>query len=570
MPKKLNKIIMPKRLNKALLILGGLIFQFINFATPLLAQKDSTGRGVDILSSFRPSIRSAAKVDFSPGPVSPDTSRPVLSYKVPNQQLPLGYTITSLRPLAYSHDSVLTFTASPFLKVGYGNLKTPFLQGRYAWGDGYEKGVQVSASYISSKGKIEHQRYSSSTASLGGFKRWDPASLRGEGKISLAIDNVNKYGYQFANPLPLVTPVDDSIKQRFTTLQVQGGISSTKPSALGVAYSAQVLVSHFRDRGRNAETGFRLQAPLQKYLGENWRVDLTLAAEGTTLLLKDNSSLVNNMASLSPIIHHWNQKFSFQAGLRPTWDPKGFRLLPVLNASILSTDKKWTLQLGWEGHLEKTTYRSLASSNPWLWTPGKLLNSSIDEKYIGVKASIGNHFYFNARSGYAVIRDMPLFVNDSAVLGDGKSFQVVYEDRLRRLQLKGEVGYGVADRFQAGASIVINQFSGLVSQPHVWGVLPMEFNANLKVNILKDLLVKADLFAWRGARYRLKEGTDKRLSGAFDFNAGLEFKLTPSLRLWAQFNNLLNNTYQRWNQYPVYGFNCTAGVVFSPHQKKKN
>jgi len=226
--------------------------------------------------------------------------------------------------------------------------------------------------------------------------------------------------------------------------------------------------------------------------------------------------------------------------------------------------------LGWEGQLEKTTYRSLASSNPWLWTPGKLLNSSIDEKYIGVKASIGNHFYFNARSGYAVIRDMPLFVNDSAVLGDGKSFQVVYEDRLRRLQLKGEVGYGVADRFQAGASIVINQFSGLVSQPHVWGVLPMEFNANLKVNILKDLLVKADLFAWRGARYRLKEGTDKRLSGAFDFNAGLEFKLTPSLRLWAQFNNLLNNTYQRWNQYPVYGFNCTAGVVFSPHQKKKN
>lgn len=570
MPKKLNEIIMPKELNKALLFLGGLSFLLINFATPLLAQKDSTGRGVDILSSFRPSIRSAAKVDFSPGSVSPDTSRPELSYKVPNQQLPLGYTITSLRPLAYSYDSVLTFTAHPYLKVGYGNLRTPFLQGSYAWGDGYTKGVLASASHISSKGKIEHQRYSSSTASLGGFKRWDPTSLRGEGKISMAIDHINKYGYQFANPVPLITPVDDSIKQRFTTLQVQGGISSTKPSVLGVAYSAQVELSYFRDRGGNAETGFRLQAPVQKYLGENWRVDLTLTADGSRLLLKDNFSLVNNMASLSPTIHHWNQRFSFQAGLRPTWDPQGFRLLPVLSASVLSTDKKWMLQLGWEGQLEKTSYRSLTSTNPWLWAPGKLLNTSIDEKYLGVKATIGNHFYLNAKSGYAVIRDMPLFVNDSTALGDGKSFQVVYEERIRRLQLKGEVGYLVAERFQAGASIVINQFTGLVSQPHVWGALPMEFNANLKVNILKDLLVKADLFAWRGARYRLKEGTDKRLSGAFDLNAGLEFKLTQSLRLWAQFNNLLNNTYQRWNQYPVYGFNCTAGVVFSPRQKNKN
>lgn len=556
--------------NRALLFLGILSFLMINFAMPLLAQKDSTGRGVDILSNFRPSIRSSAKVEFSPGAVSPDTSRPVLSYKVPNQQLPLGYTVTSLRPLAYASDSVQTFTAHPFLKIGYGNLRTPFLQGSYAWGDGYTKGVQVNASHISSKGKIENQRYSSSTASLGGFKRWDPASLRGEGKVSLAIDNLYKYGYQFANPVSLLTPVDDSIKQRFTTLLAQGGISSTKPSALGVAYSANVELSHFRDRGGNAETGIRLQAPLQKYLGENWRVELALLADASKLFLKDNSSLVNTVASLSPMIYHWNQKFSFQAGLRPTWDPKGFRLLPVLNASILSADKKWALQLGWEGQLEKTTYRSLASINPWLWTPEKLRNTSIDEKYIGVKANIGNHFYFNARSGYAVIKDMPLFVNDSAALGDGKSFQVVYEERLRRLQLKAEVGYLVAERFQAGASIVVNQFTGLVSQPHVWGVLPIEFNTNVKVNILKDLLFKADLFTWRGPRYRLKEGTDKRLSGAFDLNAGLEFKLTHSLRLWAQFNNIFNNTYQRWNQYPVYGFNCTAGVVFSPHQKKKN
>ena len=105
MPNKLNKIIMLNERSTVQVLLGVLSFLLVNFSTPLMAQKDSTGRGVDILSSFRPSIRSAAKVEFSPGTVSPDTTRPVLTYMVPNQQLPLGYTITSLRPLAYVSDS---------------------------------------------------------------------------------------------------------------------------------------------------------------------------------------------------------------------------------------------------------------------------------------------------------------------------------------------------------------------------------------------------------------------------------------------------------------------------------
>jgi hypothetical protein len=540
------------------------------FSVPLYAQKDTLGRGVDILSSFRPIIRPAAKVQFSPGAVSPDTSRPVLNYSVPNQQIPLGYTITSLRPLAYSVDSVQAFTAHPYLKMGYGNLRTPYLKGSYSMGDGYAKGVQLTADHISSRAKLENQRYSSTHASVRGFKRWLPASLLGEGKLDVAIDKFNKYGYHFANPLPIEIPANDSIQQRFFTLLASAAISSTQPTQFGITYAANMDASLYTDRVGNRETGFKLNAPLQKYIGNSWRVDLQLNTDWSQLSFKGGGSISNTITSLSPMVYHWNKNFVVQAGVRPSWDPNGFQLFPVLNATIQGGDKKWALQLGWEGQLEKNSYRSLATVNPWLWVPGKLLNTSIDEKYVGIKANFGNHFYLNARSGISLIKNMPLFINDSSFLGDGKSFEVVYEERMRRFQLRGEVGYQVAERFQVGASLVINQFTGLRSQAHAWGVLPMEFNANVKVNILKDLLLKADLFSWRGARYLLKDGQNKRLPGAFDLNAGLEFKLTKSLSFWAQFNNLFNNTYQRWNQYPVYGFNCTAGVVFSPSQKKKN
>ncbi|HYM94456.1 MAG TPA: hypothetical protein VET23_09980, partial [Chitinophagaceae bacterium] len=84
---------------------------------------------------------------------------------------------------------------------------------------------------------------------------------------------------------------------------------------------------------------------------------------------------------------------------------------------------------------------------------------------------------------------------------------------------------------------------------------------------IKDLWLTTDLFAWTGPKYMKKDGSSGELGGAFDLNAGLEFKITKYLNLWTQFNNILNQQYQRWNQYRVYGFNFTGGIVLSFAQK---
>ncbi len=89
----------------------------------------------------------------------------------------------------------------------------------------------------------------------------------------------------------------------------------------------------------------------------------------------------------------------------------------------------------------------------------------------------------------------------------------------------------------------------------------------MRLQVIKDLWLKTDLFAWQGAKYVTKANNDERLKGAFDLNAGLEFKITKNINLWTQFNNVFNKEYQRWNQYPVYGFNFVGGVVFSFDQK---
>ena len=59
-----------------------------------------------------------------------------------------------------------------------------------------------------------------------------------------------------------------------------------------------------------------------------------------------------------------------------------------------------------------------------------------------------------------------------------------------------------------------------------------------------------------------------KLDPAFDLNAGAEFSFLPQWKAWLQFNNVFNNKYQRWNQYPVLGFNMLPGVVYSFGQLK--
>ena len=53
----------------------------------------------------------------------------------------------------------------------------------------------------------------------------------------------------------------------------------------------------------------------------------------------------------------------------------------------------------------------------------------------------------------------------------------------------------------------------------------------------------------------------EKLKGSTDISAGAEFKINSKFSAWLDLNNILNNKYQRWNNYPVYGLNVIGGVI---------
>jgi hypothetical protein len=535
------------------LIISFLFFQRLN------AQVKS----VDIVSAYRPQVATSSKFQFLPNLPVADSNRITLSYATSSGIFIPPFQISPLRPLALPFKSDSPISDKLYAKIGYGNLKSPFVQLYFSKGLGASKGLSASAIYQSATGKLPLQKFAQSEIALNGFRKILSKNLSVDVGIRYNLDQVNRYGFR----TPIVLPISKDDSQSYSAVTFQTGVKTINPTSYGITVGSDLEVGFFSDQLGYSEKLVKLTVPFNKNLNHSWRVSALVDATLINVGIKNGASLVNNVAATQLLVSHWNKKFVIQAGLLPVWDQSGFAVLPLLNGTFRLDSTRLILQWGWEGKNQVNSYQGLFRTNNWIQVPNALMNTRSTQLYAGIKGASTPHFSYSLKGGWFQSNDVPLFINDTSSISKGNSFLVVFEPRLQQVQLAGEIGYQIADRMGVRASLQFNQFSGLKNQARAWGLLPMELKVTSHIEVLKDLYLDVAAFAWRGASYLQKGGMIGRSQGALDVNTSLEFKLNQSWRLWGQFNNLFNQSYQRWNQYPVYGFNFLIGVVFSPQLK---
>ncbi len=535
-------------MKKIILVIGSIAF--CNF---LYAQKDTT-RTVVVTSAFKPSLKTTSKINFSAATPLPDSTRPTLLYDVPAQNLTFVYQSPALKAMAANIDSAVHWVNSNFIKAGYGNYTTPYLQAGVSLGDGVNQVVTINGRYTSSQGSLPYQDFSKTDVeALGIFNQ----STNNEWSGKLFFRNNTQYQYGFL-PDTLVFAKND-IKQSFTTFGGKAGLRNKTENAFGLSYNPTIALDVFTDTHGGRENNAVLNAPLSKTFGKIFAFNVGFTADVTSYK-SDSGSVDNNLFYLTPAIQFKTPNFKLTGGFTPSWDNSAFTLLPNFTADIKINEEKFILQAGWIGYYNKTTYEALSGINPWLQQPRSLLNTRITEQYAGFKGSGGSHFTYNAKVSYLHMINQPLFVNDTIT---GKSFETVYEPDLKDIRIHGELGYTMQEKFSFIAGATFNQYSNLSVNEEAWGLLPIEINGALRWRVLKDVMLKSDVFFWDGPQYRNKAMQSQKLDPAVDVNAGIEFTIKPQLNLWLQFNNVFNNKYQRWNQYETLGFNVLAGVVYS-------
>ncbi len=525
------------------------------------AQDTTKRKTINITSTFKPVLKNASKINFNAAEPPADTSKPRLTYNIPSQYLFLSYLPAALKPAALHEDSLAAWENYDYIKLGVGNVHQPFIQTGFSFGDRKNTFLNIYANQYSSKGSLPFQKSSlTDVALVAGLKTQN--KLEWNGRLGFKSDGYYLYGYR-PDTLKFTK---EQLLQRFQTFEGNLSLRNTEPTAYGLNYKPNIQVSVFSDNHipKATEANTVLNLPLQKLINKSFSFNLGFTADLTNYRRENDPPVQNNLFYVSPVLFFKTPNFYLQAGLTPSWDNRAFTLLPNFMADVSTGDQRFTLQFGWIGYYDKGNYQKFESINPWLQQPLVLLNTRVQERYAGFKGSLNNHINYSAKAGFLEFHNMPLFVNDSL---DGKTFNIRYEPDLQAFQIHGEIAYTQGEQFSISALLNINNYAGLQKEIKAWGLLPLEFKSTLRWQIVKELWIKSDLWAFTGPPFRGNNGQDYKGTGGFDLNAGIEFRVARQLNLWLQMNNLLNDQYERWNQYKSYGFNILGGIIFSFGQK---
>jgi hypothetical protein len=512
---------------------------------------------IDIISTYQPKLRDAAKLNLTASLPAIDAERPGLNYQVPALNLYFMYQPVPLKPLALGKDS-LNPIQNNFVKLGYGNLNTPFAQVGFGSGRHEKYNFGLFANYISSKGNdIKNQDYSNLNVLASGT--YLTPLLEVNGSIGFDRNQVHYYGYDHA----VLDPSKADIKQVFNQVTAQVGVKNRPHNDWAFQFEPQAKFIVFGDHYKRIENTFILKVPIRKQLFE----DIYIKAEGvfdlSTFKEDNNNQVNNNVASIHPAVEITKPGFMLHAGVNPTWTNSKFYLLPDIVNETHLVRKKLILSSGWISYIEKNSFRNLANKNPFIGAYDvSMMNTRVEEKYTGIKGTLGSHLNYNTK--FAAVRwfNLPLFVNDTL---DTKKFITVNEEELRAFQLHGEIGYVEEEKFQVKLTLDWYNYNKQFTQVKPWHLAPFQGDIFAQYTFAKKFRLSADLFALSGSYYQYqladKSFDFAKNKGAWDLNAGASYDIGKNFNLWVNANNLFNTNYQRWHLYPTYGFNIVGGVM---------
>ena len=520
-------------------------------------RKDTTrpGQTVDITSSYRPVLRNAVKINISASPLTADTSRPRLAYNIPAQNLFFSYQPIPLKPLSLQQDTALDLGLRNYLKVGFGNLTTPYVKSGFSFGDGKSSLVNLYADYTSSKGQIQYQDFSE--VSIKGLGSYFTKTNEYYGGAGFAQHEYYQFGYDHAAH----NYSKESIRRRYQDIQLNAGLRNITINSFDLNYNPNVQVNIFSRENNISESSLIADLPIEKKFGESVSLKIDAKADVTSLTDKSgsvNTKTTNNLFQVAPELVYYSGKFTFHGGATPAWDNGELSVLPNIYGEAQLQHNVLIVQAGWVGRFTKNTFRSLSGANPYMADPKQLLNTKEVEYYGGIKASLGKHFAFNAKVAYISYKNLPLFVNDSS---DGKSFVIRNESQVSDLLFHTDLNLVSQDKFTLTAAADVNTYALFTDNNAAWHKIPIQLTGSFRWNAFKQVLLKADLFTFSGVPVLLKNNIETKLSPGTDLSAGAEFKITNKFSAWLDLNNILNSKYQRWNGYPVYGLNVIGGLI---------
>ena len=520
------------------------------------SSKDAVLKGatIEIIQSYKPEVINTPKPEFTTSLPPADTTTPTLYYDVPQQSLSYTYSSFPLRPLALGTDS-MEFPYRNYVKVGGGNLSTLLLDAGIASLSGLTYETNIHLRHLSQSGNIEHQQTAMTNLEANG-------TIRREGHVAHGVveglrNQVNHYGYNHS----LITYDKSVVRKTYYGLHAGADIKNEEQLFEGLDYHPSLWVSLYGTQATPTFGAFERTIKLNVPVSYEMDTSLSLLFGVNIALTGFNDAMTkqsNNILQFTPGVKFNTRGFKGHAGLYPTIGKNGnTHLLPDIEAAFSIPNTQFSFNVGWKGLLHQNTFEELSTRNPFMWDSYTVKQMRSNEVFGAVQSNLGNHISFGGRFSWWQYNNMPLFINDT--VADDKRFLVVYDDKVNAISMQASIRYQIANTFALGFSGTwFNYYISTFEK--VWHEPAVQFRGDLLVKPLPKLTVTAYLSAM-DELYAIERGNKvRKLNTNLDLGTGAEYLIIPRLTAFLNANNILNNRYERWNNYQAYGFNIFGGA----------
>lgn len=232
---------------------------------------------------------------------------------------------------------------------------------------------------------------------------------------------------------------------------------------------------------------------------------------------------------------------------------------------------------GLEGTLKQNSYKEFVDENFFV-SPTNFI-APTDQKFdifFGLKGKLANSVSYNLRASYLNEDNKALFVNNgydefnSNIEGYtfGNSFGINY-DKVKTISIFGELKADVSQNVSFGVNGTFSNYTTDV-QAEAWNLPSLNLGATLDVTISPKWYAGAKIF-FVGERKDYVTFTSMvnpltnevvTLDSYFDVNAHIGYQYSDRLGFFLKGNNLANQNYQRWLNFPVQGIQVMAGASY--------
>jgi hypothetical protein len=252
-----------------------------------------------------------------------------------------------------------------------------------------------------------------------------------------------------------------------------------------------------------------------------------------------------------------------------------FFIYPNIEASYRLVDEILIAYGGIKGDLIQNSYYDFANENPFV-SP-TLIVGPTDQRYkgfLGLKGKLSNNVSYNIKGNYYAEEGKALYkANDVQTFATesyqyGNSFGVVYDD-VTTFSLAGELNIDVNRNFTLGFKGEYFSYTTDM-QDEAWNLPDITGSIFLDFQISEQWYAGASAF-FVGERKDqssivgtliFEPPTTITLDSYFDANAHLGYKVNDQLSVFAKVNNIANQDYQRWLNFPVQGIQFLAGATY--------